>query len=108
MKGKNNVPPKVERSPETKLNQLRARAAARGHVDAFEWSIVDANLLAQLVHVSTSEGLAIQFGITKQGGAGTISFWDYQHNPEIFYLRPSEDSDSDLQGFIQSIRPDIQ
>lgn len=73
--------------------QLVERRRNRGNVDSFDWSSADPSLLSRAILSASRAGFAIQFGLTSDGGAGTVGLWDYANRAKPDVIRPTEDVD---------------
>lgn len=80
--------------------QLKLRRELRGHGATADWSSVDPGVLRDAVHAVTSKGMAIMFGLTRDGSAYTIRYIG-ENAPAPEYVRPTEDIDLHLTGVTQ-------
>lgn len=96
-----NPPKSKDNRNATKPEQRASRRAARHTVDAADWSSADPQLLAGCIIAVSSADCAIQFGLTRDGGALVIRI--VGDGPEAYneYVRPSEDTNLYLQGLLE-------
>lgn len=95
-KDKKPVPPKAARAEAAKENQ-RIRRNNRGHADEADWSAANAERVLTVISRVSNRGCAIQFGLTRDGGAFVIRIVG-DGEPYNEYVRPSEDVDLYLEG----------
>lgn len=81
-------------------SQREHRRRNRGtNVDA-DWAAADASLMRDVVCRITSEGGAVQFGLTRDGGSYTIRILG-DGEPYNEYVRPTEDINLALTGLCE-------
>jgi len=80
--------------------QLKNRRENRGHGATADWSSVDPGILRSAIHAVTKQGMAIMFGLTRDGSAYTIRYIG-EDAPSPEYVRPTEDIDLHLEGVVQ-------
>lgn len=83
----------------TAPSRLAGFGARVGEFKGFQWGEADTVLLAGLVVAVTRLGGLASFGVTRDGGAGTITvFLDEERSTE--YIKPTEDVDEKLAAAI--------
>jgi hypothetical protein len=75
---------------DAKAKQRAERRRNRGSVEAADWSSADAALIHRLIVSASRSGAAVQFGLTRDGGAFRIRILDGGDADDV-YVRPSED-----------------
>lgn len=95
-KDKKPVPPKTHRTEAADENK-RIRRDKRGKADEADWGTANAELVLQVVSNVSNRGCAIQFGLTRDGGAFVIRIVG-DGDPYNEYIRPSENVDLYLEG----------
>lgn len=92
---------KKESRKTTEAANRRIRATNRGTgQDAIDWGEADASRIAQAVVAVTKMQCAIQFGVTRNGGALVIRIVGDGDEPYNEYCRSTEDIDLHLDGII--------
>lgn len=74
-----------------RLSGLRKRANRR----ALAWTLVPAHDLGQLIHRATAWGAALLFGLTRDGGALTLTIY-MDGDKEVLYINDYEMIDDTL------------
>jgi hypothetical protein len=95
-KEKKPVPPKAARVRAAEENR-RIRRDNRGSAEEADWSVAEPNLLRAVIANVSNRGCAIQFGLTRDGGAFVVRVVG-DGDPYNEYVRPSENVDLYLEG----------
>jgi hypothetical protein len=92
---------KKEARKEDAKEQRRIRNRNRGTgIDGADWGEADAGLIAQAIAAITKAKCAVQFGLTRDGGAYVIRIVG-DGEPYNEFCRPTEDIDLYLRGLIE-------
>lgn len=82
-----------------KSNALRREKRGTGQ-QPLGFTEADPLLIDRLVQVVCACGGAVQFGLTRDYGAAVLKLY-YQGDSETVYLRPSDDPDEEIEGWIE-------
>lgn len=85
-----------KRHAESAAKQRAERRRNRGSADQADWSSANAALLHRLIISASRVGAAVQFGLTRDGGAFRIRVLDGGESDDV-YVRPTEDIDIALE-----------
>lgn len=100
---KNKTNPKERLSFEDKLRMRKERNENRGKdSEPADWETMDENVVLKLIAICSQHGCSISFGYTQDGGAYSISVYDWktkQRYPE--YASPNIDVDAWLLGLLE-------
>ena len=85
-----------------KKANARIRRTSRGtDIAEADYLETDEGLLQQAIHAVTKRGCAIQFGLTRDGGAYVVRIVGDGETPYNEYIRPTENIDLHLRGLIE-------
>lgn len=86
--------------------QRKSRREHRHNVDSADWSSASAELIQRAIIATSRIGVAMQFGLTQDGGALVIRFVGDGDTPYNEFIRPSEDVDLHLTGVCEDFEND--
>lgn len=83
------------------LERRQERRANRGNGAVADWSIVDSEIVQNLIATVTGQKGTITLGYTRDGSTYYISYY-FGDESEAVYCRPTEDIDRFLQAEIEA------